>query len=543
MRLSKIGVTGLFHKYNHSIPLNLDDRITIIHGLNGYGKTTLLELLNGILNESYEILEEVPFHILQLDFDDNSKIKIYRNYFFLACQSLNDNNYDRFVKNEYYQPEAIIFEYIPNMSDKKSYFSYDGSEFKDMKFEKDYKNDDIKLLKIKENIKFDLDSRDYFMKILDFQNKSFNKNFDPIKKQEAKLAEVQKKMQEMKNEEDVIKKKINELEIQIHEIEKYESEKEDQNQNLKENKKLLERKLAQVLMELKDLEKENSLFETFDPISQSNLDAAKISERLKKTKLQTEKIKKRVEEYKTEIIDIENYQLKQNNQRQYELKEKRNLLLNNIMQLKTNYAQIQSLRNKLAHQREGEEKPKKIPQKIPKFLHDLKKAIPVYFIESQRLSSQVNPKKPEKISMSINLCSQEIRDRDRDSQTLKKTQLFVEIIESYLDKKTVKVTNKEGLIFVDAITGTKIFPEQLSSGEQHLIIIFFNLLFNTLRNSLVLIDEPELSLHIHWQRKFLKTVLKIADLNEIDCILATHAPQLIHDRRDLTISLKGADNV
>jgi len=256
-----------------------------------------------------------------------------------------------------------------------------------------------------------------------------------------------------------------------------------------------------------------------------------------------EKIKRRVEEYKTEIIDIDNYQLKQDNQRQCEVKEKRNHLMNNLMQLKTNYAQIQSLRNKLAHNREDEEKPKKTPQKIPKFLRDLKSAIPVYFIESQRLSSQVNPKKPEKISMSINLCSQEIRDRDRDSQTLKKTQLFVETIESYLDKKTVKVTNKEGLVFVDAITGTKIFPEQLSSGEQHLIIIFFNLLFNTRRNSLVLIDEPELSLHIHWQRKFLKTVLKIAELNEIDCILATHAPQLIHDRRDLTVSLKGADNV
>ena len=77
MRLSKIEVVGLFHKYNYTIPLNLESRITIVHGPNGYGKTTLLEVLNGIFSGSYEILEEVPFHIFKLWFDDNSKINIY----------------------------------------------------------------------------------------------------------------------------------------------------------------------------------------------------------------------------------------------------------------------------------------------------------------------------------------------------------------------------------------------------------------------------------------------------------------------------------
>ena len=41
-RLTKIEVVNLFGVFRHVIPLNLTDRITIIHGPNGYGKTALL---------------------------------------------------------------------------------------------------------------------------------------------------------------------------------------------------------------------------------------------------------------------------------------------------------------------------------------------------------------------------------------------------------------------------------------------------------------------------------------------------------------------
>jgi len=43
-RLTKIEVVNLFGIFKHTIPLNLTDRITIIHGPNGYGKTVLLSL-------------------------------------------------------------------------------------------------------------------------------------------------------------------------------------------------------------------------------------------------------------------------------------------------------------------------------------------------------------------------------------------------------------------------------------------------------------------------------------------------------------------
>ena len=79
----------------------------------------------------------------------------------------------------------------------------------------------------------------------------------------------------------------------------------------------------------------------------------------------------------------------------------------------------------------------------------------------------------------------------------------------------------------------------LSSGEQHEIVLLFELLFETKPNSLILVDEPELSLHVAWQREMLKDLQDMADLSDFRAILATHSPQIIGERWDLTIELKG----
>lgn len=45
MRVVKTDVKNLFGIFNHEIPLNIKEHITIIHSPNGYGKTVLLTLL------------------------------------------------------------------------------------------------------------------------------------------------------------------------------------------------------------------------------------------------------------------------------------------------------------------------------------------------------------------------------------------------------------------------------------------------------------------------------------------------------------------
>ena len=79
---------------------------------------------------------------------------------------------------------------------------------------------------------------------------------------------------------------------------------------------------------------------------------------------------------------------------------------------------------------------------------------------------------------------------------------------------------------------------QLSSGEQHEVVLLFELIFKAKDNVLVLIDEPELSLHIAWQKTFLSDLQKIIKLQNISVILATHSPQIINSNWDLVVDLE-----
>lgn len=84
---------------------------------------------------------------------------------------------------------------------------------------------------------------------------------------------------------------------------------------------------------------------------------------------------------------------------------------------------------------------------------------------------------------------------------------------------------------------TIIEPENLSSGEQHIIVLAYELLFRTQDFTLVLIDEPEISFHLTWQMKFLENMQSIMKLRKLQCIVATHSPQIFSQNWKLTIDL------
>lgn len=78
----------------------------------------------------------------------------------------------------------------------------------------------------------------------------------------------------------------------------------------------------------------------------------------------------------------------------------------------------------------------------------------------------------------------------------------------------------------------------LSSGEQHEVVLLYELLFKVSEKSLVLIDEPEISLHIVWQKEFLKDLLEIIKIRNFDVLIATHSPSIIDENWDLTVELE-----
>ena len=116
---------------------------------------------------------------------------------------------------------------------------------------------------------------------------------------------------------------------------------------------------------------------------------------------------------------------------------------------------------------------------------------------------------------------------------------FVKIANARLLYKQVSVSQKG--LKVSNSDGPDLELEMLSSGEQHEIVLLFDLLFGTKKNSLIMVDEPELSLHVAWQREMLKDLQEIAELSDFRALLATHSPQIIGDRWDLTTELQGPD--
>ena len=119
-----------------------------------------------------------------------------------------------------------------------------------------------------------------------------------------------------------------------------------------------------------------------------------------------------------------------------------------------------------------------------------------------------------------------------------KIDLLVNTINLRFLYKQMSVNKKDGFIFTTK-GGKVLSPADLSSGEQHMVVLLYELLFKVKPNCLILVDEPELSLHVTWQQQFLKHLKEITGITGFDVLIATHSPQIIHDRWDLTVQLEG----
>jgi predicted ATP-binding protein involved in virulence len=98
------------------------------------------------------------------------------------------------------------------------------------------------------------------------------------------------------------------------------------------------------------------------------------------------------------------------------------------------------------------------------------------------------------------------------------------------------VSKKEGFSFT-ASNGNPLSPTDLSSGEQHELVMMYEFLFKVEPGTLILIDEPEISLHVAWQTEFLNDLQQIIELSNFDVLMATHSPDIINNRWDLTVDL------
>lgn len=119
---------------------------------------------------------------------------------------------------------------------------------------------------------------------------------------------------------------------------------------------------------------------------------------------------------------------------------------------------------------------------------------------------------------------------------INKLDLYTDIINHRLSFKTLKISKEYGISVVDE-NKKQLKLTQLSSGEKQEIVLFYDLIFGTNKNVLLLIDEPEISLHITWQKKFMDDLLRIIEFKGFNVVVATHSPQIINNHWERQIDL------
>ena len=122
-------------------------------------------------------------------------------------------------------------------------------------------------------------------------------------------------------------------------------------------------------------------------------------------------------------------------------------------------------------------------------------------------------------------------------------EVFCETLNEFLKADTVEdkeifIDSKGNVRFSTKASAHSLPINKLSSGEKQLVIFFANLVFGVKENSqaIFIVDEPELSLHLTWQRLFVEKVLELN--SNVQLIFATHSPEIIGPYRNKTNELK-----
>lgn len=440
VRIKSIKATGLFGLYDHRVTLN-DERVTVIHGPNGVGKTVFLKLTHAFLRGRYNEIVRVPFRSFEILFDDGSVAGILSD-----DEGEEKRRFHVSLQSESEPPETVTSD-VESMDTERlahqvarssPYLSQIGpDEWYDRRTEEVLSSDEL----VSRSVEFT------------------PKVADKIASKEPKgLAELRAR-------------------ISVHLIE------------------------AQRLIRLTNISPEWRYRSTNDRTTTATVQeyAQDLKRRLETTLANYAKVSQKLDQTFPQ-----------------------RLLTGSIGPF-----QINSLKQEMQEVEVTRDKLKEIgilDRGIPE-----QDAYPLQISQLDKLQEG-----------QLSVMSVYARDTKEKLSVLQELSERIEILLTVLNRKftnkVVSISRESGL----AIFGTNGKPipvTALSSGEQHEIVLLYDLLFKVEPNTLVLIDEPELSLHISWQKGFMDDLLEIIRVAHFDVLMATHSPYIVGDRSDLLVVL------
>jgi predicted ATP-binding protein involved in virulence len=467
MRAKRVLVTDLFGLFEHDIELKLNDHITILHGPNGYGKTVILKMIEGLLTSSFEIFLKVPFKHFELELDDSSCYTVEK----LALSHVTERQGKKAAKGA----QQSVRDAKPGVT--LSYRDPNGIS-----------------TAIKRAAVFDLP-----LSLL----REIDRHLPPYINLVGRSTWLDSAAGIRLTLQEVIERWGDILRSKLPWFRKYTGESDP-------HLKKLQTSINVRFISTQRLERLSSLRER-EQVFESSYESTGADRELTA-----------VEQYSTEIVS-------------------------RFRAILAKYAAISSELDRtfperllLAGQQTDIVDKKALQDRFAELQLKRARLIDFGFLDDKEGSGLSNI--PESLYETRgDVLSVYMRDTQEKLNTFEdmaaSVGLFTKIINERFTYKRLKINRDKGFVFESNLG--ELEPTALSSGEQHELVLLYELLFKVDKTWLVLLDEPEISLHVGWQQQFLDDLQEIVKLSNVDVIMATHSPVVIGDHWDLTVELKG----
>ncbi|HGW4715665.1 TPA: AAA family ATPase [Klebsiella pneumoniae] len=131
------------------------------------------------------------------------------------------------------------------------------------------------------------------------------------------------------------------------------------------------------------------------------------------------------------------------------------------------------------------------------------------------------------LDMEINKEILRLREMSKENRNLfvQTKERFVDSINSLFSESDKEVLFEDRISFKSTINNKKLSIKDLSSGERQLVYTFLKASIAAQNDAILLMDEPEISLHLAWQEKLIENLRKINPNGQI--IIVTHSPAVV----------------
>lgn len=141
----------------------------------------------------------------------------------------------------------------------------------------------------------------------------------------------------------------------------------------------------------------------------------------------------------------------------------------------------------------------------------------LYFLQRKYLDYQVN--------VGNRIIEQlQLGHADAAQELSRKKTRFQDIVDDLFSDTGKRIVRTENEIRFTQI-GEMLMPYQLSSGEKQMLIILLTVLVEDNLPYVLFMDEPEVSLHMEWQKQLIDLILELNP--NVQIILTTHSPAVV----------------